>query len=64
MDYLEGEGNQTIVSETSQTLRVPIMMEIHCLFSVRKETPNFNEALDKTVDLWTSQECACRLEQN
>jgi hypothetical protein len=36
MDYLEGEGNQTIVSETSQTLRVPIMMEIHCLFSVKE----------------------------
>ena len=55
VDYLEGEGNQTIVhedfSETSGS-----DYDGDSLFIQRKDksTPNFNKALDRTVDLWTS----------
>lgn len=59
VDYLEGEGNQTIVHEDfSETAGSDY--DGDSLFIQRKSkgtkdaTPNFNEALDKTVDLWTS----------
>lgn len=55
VDYLEGEGNQTIVHQDfSETAGSDY--DGDSLFIQRKDrsTPNFNEALDKTVDLWTS----------
>lgn len=55
VDYLEGEGNQVIVHEDfSETAGSDY--DGDSLFIQRKDksTPNFNEALEKTVDLWTS----------
>lgn len=54
-DYLEGEGNQTIVHQDfSETAGSDY--DGDSLFIQRKDksTPNFNEALDRTVDMWTS----------
>lgn len=55
VDYLEGEGNQTIVSEDfSDTAGSDYDGDSLFIQRKGKETPNFNEALAKTVDLWTS----------
>ena len=55
VDYMEGEGNQVIVHEDFTTT-AGADYDGDSLFIQRKDksTPNFNEALDKTVDLWTS----------
>lgn len=55
MDYMEGEGNQVIVHEDFTTT-AGADYDGDSLFIQRKDksTPAFNEALDKTVDLWTA----------
>jgi len=55
VDYLEGEGNQTIVhSDFSETAGSDYDGDSLFIQIKDKSTPGFNEALDKTVDLWTS----------
>lgn len=57
IDFLAGEGNQAIVSEKfSETIGSDYDGDALFIQYKSKDTPNFNKALDKTVELWTSPE--------
>lgn len=59
VDFLSGEGNQTIVSnEFSKVIGSDYDGDALFIQHKSKSTPNFNKALDLSVELWTSPEMA------
>lgn len=59
VDFLSGEGNQTVVSnEFSKVIGSDYDGDALFIQRKSKATPNFNKALDMTVELWTSPEMA------
>lgn len=63
VDFLTGEGNQTIVSNEFSKV-IGSDYDGDALFIQRKSkgTPSFNKALDLTAELWTSPEMADQIQ--